>query len=323
MALRQTHILLRRISQNPFYSSYKNSILHYSACANTDDEHNQDIHALFSQAYQIAYDRTLPANSYFSSTTYSDNFFDLFGAFPHEKTFLFADDTDYLPIGDKGYSSGYYSIVSTVMAGLLNSEIRTWSDFNQFYFEPHDFGQKYDDLAGELERNPYTSYFQSTYFGREMDQRLNSGYTEFLIASSHERASEDQRQLYAEMCSRLKSRSQQELRSHSMGQQLFSSRVSGHLAPWPRALNSCIGCHDSGANNVSTHIPFRSPEQLAPFGQTFESVFGWGNLFDSTALLTLESMTPAHLGGHRMPLGQRPLSLQERAEIQSWMEQNR
>jgi len=72
---------------------------------------------------------------------------------------------------------------------------------------------------------------------------------------------------------------------------------------------------------VSTEIPFENPNRLTSFGLGYGDTYGWGILFDSIELLTLDSMTPSHLNGTRMPLGHRPLTDDERKEIKKWIEQ--
>lgn len=321
MTVRQSEILVNRLKKNPVYLSYKNSLFHYYKCSKTgsSDDHNKMIHSFLNEAYHVKYGREMPANPFGKSPNYSDHFFDLFGASPHEKTLLFASDTDYLSKYNRTYFSGYFTIITNVMDELLEGHIRSWHDKENFLYENISPYDPYDQLEALLEKYPHTSYFQSEFLGRDFYLQLTQsrgGYS--LTGVTFAQASGEQKQTYAKMCLKLKNLSKNEM-SNKIDHKLFT-HIPATPAPWPKALNTCIECHDNGSNSVAMRIPFRNPEKLASYNLTFQSGYGWGNLFTSIDLLTLETMAPAHLNGTRMPLGHRPLSEQERKDLSNWVE---
>ncbi len=320
MTVRQNEILLRRISQDPIFNRFKNSFLHYYKCykTGTSDEHNKTLHQLFSDFYKIKYQIEMPLYSDKLSSNYSDHFLDLFGVHPHEKTLLFASDINFLDEYERSYSSGYQTIIYTIISELLENQIKTWSDKEKYLIEGayHD---PYDDLETYLSESPYRSYILSEFLGREMLLRINNTFGgTFISASNQEYSTEEQKRSYTEMCTRLERHSKIEVANESSNTILFTPKPITKN-PWPKALNTCIECHDNGKNTVATPIPFKNPTSLNTFGTNFESIFGWGNLFDSTSMLTLESMKPSHLNGHRMPLGHAPLTQDERRGIMDWI----
>ncbi|MCB0377331.1 MAG: hypothetical protein KDD33_02475 [Bdellovibrionales bacterium] len=327
MVKTQNEILRQRIRSNPFYKAFQNSIAHYGSClkTGTSDEQNKEILSLFAKAYKYKYGKDLPVDP--SDPVVSVGYFDLLGVSPHEKTLLFANDTDYLyskegSLNGFTYFSGYLGIQSYVLGFLMSDLLSTWPDKEKFVYTPGSLFDIYTNLEELRKQSPRISYFQSKYLGREMHQSLDQALDSFNIkGSNNERASDEQKQIYKEMCSRLESASKQEIMEHSFGEKFLKPVSQQHSHPWPKALNSCIGCHENGMNSVAMLIPFKDPKKLAKFGKSFRSDFGWGNLFDSISILTLKEMDPAHANGLRMPLGHAPLTETERKELLEWVEQ--
>lgn len=314
MVLRENEILKKRISQHPSYRRFKNSLLHYNFCG---DDFNANIESIFRQAYDMHFNKSIGTTS-----RIYPNLMELFGIRSHEKTLIFANDTDYTTLDEASYFSGYLSIGLGTYDLLLLDEINTWSDRSRFIITTQ-YDSPYAELARGEAISSYVSYFQSSFLGQSIDKLINSGNAYYsLNASDREQATDQQKLNYQHICNRLKAGSQRE-------QQLSISQIFPvpRAAPqrsqeWPQALNSCIECHDS-RSTIGQRIPFKNRQALAEWSRTFESEFGWGDLKTSINLLIMPQMTPAHHNGHRMPLGRRPLTPTEIQDIQRWVTPSR
>lgn len=313
MNLRQNEILYKKIGKNKTYNTYKSSILHFEKCIHTkeSDTQNEIISKILLKIYGNRYTEIMPGQ------IHDEYYFDIIGAKPHERTLLFANDTDYIEKESHVYFSGYSFIAKNVLQHLLYDHVLSWRD-EKYISKSGNTSYKYDDL--EQLKKSGRSYFQSNYLGQQIDDQLLSGYgTYFLNGQIDEGASEEEKQIFNDMCTKLLNESKAELQKESSAMDTPTS-IKTKTHPWPEALNSCIKCHDNGNNNVALAIPFTSPEKLKSFNKNYKSAYGWGDLSDIIDFLTLPANTPAHLNGTRMPLGQAPLTKEEVKEIRNWIQ---
>ncbi len=325
MAIRQNEMLAKRIKRNRFFKTYTSSLIHYFNCRTekNQNEANLIFHSFLNEAFQHRFGKRLllpvpvpvpvPGQDTYS---YPESAFDLLGPLKHERTLLFANGDDYLPIGEQHYFSGFTSIIYVSIDQILLDLIESsWPDADKFIYPPFS-DSIYDDLES-VRKNKQISIVDSPFFGKELYNFLRKGYLPF-IGSNHPQAPEENKLVGKQMCERLHLESKKEMAESPIAS-YFVVPKKQKKNPWPKAVDSCISCHDS-KDRVATAIPFSDPAKLAAFSTNYESILGYGNLTDAVEFYIGNTLPHAHKGGLRMPLGQEPLSPQEQKDVLQWIE---
>lgn len=319
MTLRHNQILFNTVNKSSFFKSYKNALLYGYFCI--DEEKLTDFDKKISHFIQLA-SQNITSKSFIQDDL-SFHIFSLFDLKPHQRTLHFADDTNYLDKENFFYFSGYFYIKAALFELLMIENMNSWPDKEKFVFSAQDssfLDYLYENI-GELQKENYPpSYFQSVFLDKEFHAFLILEQPGFI---AHPRGNEDQIKTHKIMCDRLAESAQIELASSISPQssRVLDSQQDSSSTPWPASLNSCIECHDS-PNRVASAIPFSSPEKLAEFNKSYKSIYGFGDLFTATGLITRPDHSAAHQNDLRMPLGRAPLTQNERSEILQWIKKS-
>jgi cytochrome c553 len=323
MTVRQQQIVTSKIKQSRFFKTFKTSLLHYFSCRDElgQNEQNENIYSFIEDAFQYRHNKNL-TEAVLSSAHYSklSKAYDLLGILKHERTLLFADGDHYLPSLDQGYFSGYGGIVEKSIQEILVAYIQSeWPDADKFVESASSeyFDFIYNNLAELKKSNPKFPYIDSKFFGKNLYSFLNQGPYPFKFSDSP-RASVEDKQLKKAMCEHLATASKDEMKKNPIAH-LFVTQLGPQKNIWPRALNSCISCHDS-KDRVAIWIPFSNPKKLAQFNSSYMSMLGYGNLLDATEFYIGDTLKHAHEGGTRMPLGREPLNPKEQKEVLDWIQ---